>query len=95
MSKNIKDYTPGVNDFLHFAEVMNLNAQMDMKKSPAMMAGGESPSPTASLPGQMPMGMAGRTPTMSGAAMGASVAQVATPSSVVGKDAYTKMGGKM
>lgn len=31
--KIIRDYTPGVNDFLHFAEVMNKNAAIDMRKN--------------------------------------------------------------
>jgi hypothetical protein len=29
--KVIRDYTPGVNDFLHFAEVMNKNAAIDLQ----------------------------------------------------------------
>lgn len=33
--KVIRDYVPGQNDFLHFAEVMNKNAEMDMRKNTA------------------------------------------------------------
>lgn len=33
MKKNVRDYKPGLNDFLHFAEVMNLNAELDMKQA--------------------------------------------------------------
>lgn len=38
MSKTIKLYTPGQNDFLHFAEVMNMNANIDFKQTQAQKA---------------------------------------------------------
>lgn len=34
-NKVIRDYVPGQNDFLHFAEVMNRNAEIDMRKAVA------------------------------------------------------------
>jgi hypothetical protein len=91
MSKNIKDYTPGLNDFLHFAEVMNKNAQMDMKKSPAATAGGVSSAPLA-------QGMAGKTPTMSGAqapnvTVSARGVQVSAPTANVGAELEKKNTG--
>lgn len=36
-NKVIRDYTPGKNDFLHFARVMNRNAEMDLAKSRGQM----------------------------------------------------------
>lgn len=44
--KNIRNYVPGQNDFLHFAEVMNKNAEMDMKKNNSQVTG------TAQIPTQ-------------------------------------------
>lgn len=32
-NKVIRDYVPGQNDFLHFAEVMNKNAAIDLQKN--------------------------------------------------------------
>lgn len=36
--KVIRDYVPGVNDFLHFAEVMNKNAAIDLQRDKAQAA---------------------------------------------------------
>lgn len=45
--KVIRNYVPGEGyDFLHFAEVMNLNAQKDFKEAKAMNAQGNPSSPT-------------------------------------------------
>ena len=47
--KVIRNYVPGEGyDFLHFAEVMNLNAQKDFKDAKVMNAQGNPSSPVAS-----------------------------------------------
>lgn len=38
IKKNLRDYTPGQNDFLHFAKVMNNNAALDLNRSNANMS---------------------------------------------------------
>lgn len=35
VAPHVRDYTPGSNDFLSFANTMNKNAQLDMKKAQA------------------------------------------------------------
>lgn len=37
-NKVIRDYVPGQNDFLHFAEVMNKNAAIDLQRDKAQAA---------------------------------------------------------
>lgn len=81
MNGNIKDYTRGVNDFLHFAEVMNLNAQMDMRKA-------QDPVMT----GMAPQIHAASTPTANGAVLGA-----ATPmanANAIGAGDFKSIGGR-
>ena len=36
--KVIREYVPGVNDFLHFAEVMNKNTAIDLQRDKAQVA---------------------------------------------------------
>ena len=40
VATQVRDYTPGSNDFLSFANTMNNNAQLDMKKAHAASAQG-------------------------------------------------------
>ena len=91
--KVIRNYVPGEGyDFLHFAEVMNLNAQKDFKEAKAMNAQGNPSSPAAAGAVGAPNAVSNpRTPEIK--APETSPAVQGTGAALSGPEAYEKIQG--
>lgn len=60
MNKTLRDYVPGQKDFLHFANIMNHNAQIDLKRDGQIKAGAfaDTVAPSSVAPNNANVGTA-------------------------------------